>query len=81
MGRQNPPEENKTKQNKTDRPSTLPVCRAFCFFVCDSYTVLFVHDGSAWRGLRVLEAAVTKLKGVTSFTAANDLDIGDFTLK
>lgn len=45
------------------------------------YTVLFIHDGGSWRDLRVLEAAVTELRGVTSLVAANDLDVGDFTLK
>eukprot|EP00903_Cladosiphon_okamuranus_P017553 g16167.t1 len=45
------------------------------------YTVLFIHDGSDWRDVRVLEAAVRELHGVTSFSAAADLDIGDFSLK
>lgn len=46
-----------------------------------SYTVLFIYDGSTWRDVRVLEAAVRELRGVTSLTAAADLDIGDFALK
>jgi hypothetical protein len=45
------------------------------------YTVLFVHDGTAWQDLRVIDAAVTRLQGVTSLTAAADLDIGDQAFK
>lgn len=45
------------------------------------YTVLFIHDGSSWRDVRVLEAAVRELDGVTSLSAAADLDIGEFSLK
>lgn len=45
------------------------------------YTVLFIYDGSFWRDVRVLEAAVRELHGVTSLSAAADLDIGDFSLK
>lgn len=41
---------------------------------------MFIYDGGAWRDLRVLEAAITKLSGVTAFTAANDLDVGDVTV-
>lgn len=52
-----------------------------CFFVFRRYTVLFIHDGSSWRDVRVLEAAVRELHGVTSLSAAADLDIGDFSLK
>ncbi|CAN0082558.1 unnamed protein product, partial [Ectocarpus sp. 8 AP-2014] len=44
------------------------------------YTVLFIHDGSSWRDVRVLEADVKELRGVSSFTAAADLDIGEFSL-
>ncbi|CAM9302579.1 unnamed protein product [Ectocarpus fasciculatus] len=44
------------------------------------YTVLFIHDGSSWRDVRVLEADVRELRGVSSFTAAADLDIGEFSL-
>jgi hypothetical protein len=45
------------------------------------YLVLFVHDGTAWQDLRVIDAAVTCLQGVTSLTAAADLDIGDQAFK
>jgi hypothetical protein len=45
------------------------------------YTVLFVHDGTAWQDLRVIDAAVTRLQGVTTLTAAADLDIGDQAFK
>jgi hypothetical protein len=45
------------------------------------YTVLFVYDGTAWQDLRVIDAAVTRLQGVTSLTAAADLDIGDQAFK
>ncbi|CAM9167242.1 unnamed protein product [Ectocarpus sp. 12 AP-2014] len=44
------------------------------------YTVLFIHDGSSWRDIRVLEADVRELRGVSSFTAAADLDVGEFSL-
>ena len=45
------------------------------------FTVLLIYDGLSWRDLRVTEAAATELRGVKALTAANDLDIGDFTLK
>lgn len=45
------------------------------------YTVLLIYDGSSWRDVRVLEAAVTELRGVTTLSAAADLDIGDYSLK
>lgn len=54
---------------------------SFLFVSYDSYTVLFVQDGSSWHDVRVLEAAVRDLRGVTSLSAAADLDIGDFSLK
>jgi hypothetical protein len=41
------------------------------------YTVLFVHDSTAWQDLRVIDAAVTRLQGVTSLTEAADFDSGD----
>jgi hypothetical protein len=50
--------------------------------VLPGYTVLlFVHDGIAWQDLRVIDAAVTRLQGVTALTSAADLDIGDQTFK
>lgn len=62
-------------------PPPLSLGWAFFLFVSiDSYTVLFVHDGSSWRDVRVLEAAVRDLRGVTSLSASADLDIGEFSL-
>ncbi|CAM9201687.1 unnamed protein product, partial [Choristocarpus tenellus] len=45
------------------------------------YTILLIHDGTKWRDLRVLEASVRELRGITSFRADRDLDIGDVSLK
>lgn len=55
--------------------------RRFLLIVLTSFTVFFIHDGISWRDVRALEAAVRDLTGVTSLTAAADLDIGDFALK
>ncbi|KAG5188017.1 hypothetical protein JKP88DRAFT_347960 [Tribonema minus] len=45
------------------------------------HAVLFVFDGERWRDVNVLNAAVTRLEGVTKLTAAEDLDIGERALR